>query len=158
MYFIQETDKPKILSQLLLIPKLEKDKIILPMFLETEEKNKQKEMKKKEKDLKIENKIKKQEILIAKKTKKILDKTHCKKVILSKQIQEKEIFCNQLYTYGFEISDGRWFFKVLAFDAINYVVNENKTLTEKIKISVLTNDIDDITLETINQIIKKYKN
>ena len=48
MYFIQETDKPKILSQLLLIPKLEKDKIILPLFLETEEKNKQKEIKNKE--------------------------------------------------------------------------------------------------------------
>ena len=119
MYFIQETDKPKILSQLLLIPKLEKDKIILPMFLEEEEKNKQKEIKNKEKDLKLENKIAKQEILIAKKTKKILDKTHCKKVILSKQMQEKEIFYNQLYTYGFEISDGRWLFKVLAFDAIN---------------------------------------
>ena len=157
MYFIQETDKPKILSQLLLIPKLEKDKIILPMFLEKEEKNKQKEIKNKEKDLKLENKIAKQEILIAKKTKKILDKTHCKKVILSKQMQEKEIFYNQLYTYGFEISDGRWLFKVLAFDAINYVIKKNKT-TEKIKISVLTNEIDDIVLETINQIIKKYKN
>ena len=35
VYYIQETDKPKILSQLLLIPRLEKDKIILPMFLKT---------------------------------------------------------------------------------------------------------------------------
>ena len=50
MYFIQETDKPKILSQLLLIPKLEKDKIILPMFLGTKEKNEQKEIKNREKD------------------------------------------------------------------------------------------------------------
>ena len=140
MYFIQETDKPKILSQLLLIPKLEKDKIILPLFLGTEEK------------------IAKQEIITAKKTKKILDKTHCKKIILSKELQEKEIFCNQLYTYGFEINNGRWLFKVLAFDAINYAVKKNKMTVEKIKISILVNEIDDIVLETINQIIKKYKN
>ena len=80
MYFIQETDKPKILSQLLLIPKLEKDKIILPMFLETEEKNNQKEIRKK--DSELEKKITKQEMLIAKKTKKILDKTQNKKIIL----------------------------------------------------------------------------
>ena len=156
MYFIQETDKPKILSQLLLIPKLEKDKIILPMFLETEEKNNQKEIRKK--DSELEKKITKQEMLIAKKTKKILDKTHCKKVILSKEMQEKEIFCNQLYTYGFEISDGRWLFKVLAFDAINYVVKKNNITSEKIKISILVNDLDEIILEIINQIIKKYKN
>ena len=140
MYFIQETDKPKILSQLLLIPKLEKDKIILPLFLGTEEK------------------IAKQEIITAKKTKKILDKTHCKKIILSKELQEKEIFCNQLYTYGFEINNGRWLFKVLAFDAINYAVKKNKMTAEKIKISILVTEIDDIVLETINQIIKKYKN
>ncbi len=156
MYFIQETDKPKILSQLLLIPKLEKDKIILPMFLETEEKNNQKEIRKK--DSELEKKITKQEMLIAKKTKKILDKTHCKKVILSKEMQGKEIFCNQLYTYGFEISDGRWLFKVLAFDAINYVVKKNNITSEKIKISILVNDLDEIILEIINQIIKKYKN
>lgn len=158
MYFIQETDKPKILSQLLLIPKLERDKIILPMFLKTEEKSKQKEMRNKEKELKLKNKIMRQEILIAKKTKKILDKTNCKKVILSKQMQEKVNFCNQLYTYGFEISDGRWLFEVLAFDAINYVVKKNNIAPEKINISVLVNEIDDIILETINQIIKKYKN
>lgn len=140
MYFIQETDKPKILSQLLLIPKLEKDKIILPLFLGTEEK------------------IAKQEIITAKKTKKILEKTHCKKIILSKELQEKEIFCNQLYTYGFEINNGRWLFKVLAFDAINYAVKKNKMTAEKIKISILINETDDIVLETINQIIKEYKN
>lgn len=140
MYFIQETDKPKILSQLLLIPKLEKDKIILPLFLGTEEK------------------IAKQEIITAKKIKKILEKTHCKKIILSKELQKKEIFCNQLYTYGFEINNGRWLFKVLAFDAINYAVKKNKMTAEKIKISILINETDDIVLETINQIIKKYKN
>lgn len=152
MYFIQETDKPRMLSQLLLIPKLDKDKIILPMFLETE-KNKNEE-----KNRKItKEKLIKQEILIAKRIKRILDKSHCKKLILSKQLQEKEIFCNQLYTYGFEIVDGRWLFKILAFDAINYVVEQNKMIAEKIKISILANDLDDVILKTINQIIKKYK-
>ena len=152
MYFIQETDKPKMLSQLLLIPKLDKDKIILPMFLETE-KNKNEE-----KNRKItKKKVIKQEVLIAKRIKRILDKSHCRKLILSKELQEKEIFCNRLYTYGFEIVDGKWLFKVLASDAINYVVEQNKMIAEKIKISILVNELDDVILETINQIIKKYK-
>ena len=157
MYFIQETDKPKMLSQLFLIPRLEKDKIILPIFLDTEQKNKQKEINNEERYKKIEEKMAKQEIIIAKKIEKILKKTHCKKIILSKEIEKKEIFCNELHTYGFEIINGRWLFKVLSFDIVDYIVKQNQMKEEKIKISILVNDLDDIILRTINQIIKKYK-
>ena len=158
MYFIQETDKPKILSQLFSIIKIENDKIIIPMIFQKNKKNERAETKGTEKNLKTKDKILKKEILIAKKTKKILDKTHCKKVILSKKLQKRENFCNQLYSYGYEIINGKWLFKMLVNEAIDYIINKNNIKKEKIKISILINDIDDISLYQINKIIQKYKN
>ena len=50
MYFIQETDKPKFLYKLFLIPKLERDEILVPINNIKEDK------KKKEKEIEKNNK------------------------------------------------------------------------------------------------------
>ena len=57
MYFIQETDKPKILSQLFSIIKIENDKIIIPMIFQKNKKNEKTETKDNEKKIKIKDKI-----------------------------------------------------------------------------------------------------
>lgn len=148
MYFIQETDKPKLLYKLFLIPKLERDEILVPI-------NNIKEDKKKvEKEIEKNNK---KEIKLAQRTKKILDKTHCKKIILSKELQKYEIFSNQLYTYGFEIINGKWLFNVLSCEILEYIVKKEKMTEEKVKISILVNDVTDIELYNIKEIVKKYK-
>ncbi len=148
MYFIQETDKPKFLYKLFLIPKLERDEILVPI-------NNIKEDKKKvEKEIEKNNK---KEIKLAQRTKKILDKTHCKKIILSKELQKYEIFSNQLYTYGFEIINGKWLFNVLSCEILEYIVKKEKMTEEKVKISILVNDVTDIELYNIKEIVKKYK-
>ena len=142
MYFIQETDKPRLLLRLFSIPVLEENRIIVPVNFE--------EMKNKE----INDK---KEIKISQKIIKLLNKTHCKKLILSKQLHEREIFCNKLYTYGFEIINGRWLFSVLSSKVLQYVVDTYKIVEEKAKISVLVNDVTDIVLENIKNIAKKYQ-
>lgn len=148
MYFIQETDKPKLLYKLFLIPKLERDEILVPI-------NNIKEDKKKvEKEIEKNNK---KEIKLAQRTKKILDKTHCKKIILSKELQKYKIFSNQLYTYGFEIINGKWLFNVLSCEILEYIVKKEKMTEEKVKISILVNDVTDIELYNIKEIVKKYK-
>ena len=148
MYFIQETDKPKFLYKLFLIPKLERDEILVPI-------NNIKEDKKKvEKEIEKNNK---KEIKLAQRTKKILDKTHCKKIILSKELQKYKIFSNQLYTYGFEIINGKWLFNVLSCEILEYIVKKEKMTEEKVKISILVNDVTDIELYNIKEIVKKYK-
>lgn len=148
MYFIQETDKPKLLYKLFLIPKLERDEILVPI-------NNIKEDKKKvEKEIEKNNK---KEIKLAQRTKKILDKTHCKKIILSKELQKYKVFSNQLYTYGFEIINGKWLFNVLSCEILEYIVKKEKMTEEKVKISILVNDVTDIELYNIKEIVKKYK-
>lgn len=150
MYFIEETDKPKLLSKIFFIPVLQRDKIILPINCEDIIQNKNIEIKQKERN-------NRNEVKLAQKTKKILDKTHCKKVILSKKMQKREVFCNQLHTYGFEIINGRWLFSVLSSRVIEYVVKQNQMLEEKINISIMINDLNDIIIENIKQMVKKYK-
>lgn len=148
MYFIQEADKPKLISKIFLIPTLDQNKIILPINYEETKNNK-----------KIDNKKKeiKREIILVKRTINILNKTHCKKVILSKQMQNRELFCNQLYTQGFKVIDGRWLFTILSEEVIQYAIKTNKMIEEKTKISILVNDLTDIVLENIKNIAKKYK-
>ena len=150
VYFIEETDKPKLLSKIFFIPVLQRDKIILPINCEDIIQNKNIEIKQIERN-------DRNEVKLAQKTKKILDKTHCKKVILSKKMQKREAFCNQLYTYGFEIINGRWLFSVLSSRVIEYVVKQNQMLEEKINISIMINDLNDIIIENIKQMVKKYK-
>ena len=147
MYFIQEADKPKLISKIFLIPTLDQNKIILPINYEETKNNK-----------KIDNKKKeiKREIILVKRTINILNKTHCKKVILSKQMQNRELFCNQLYTQGFKVIDGRWLFTILSEEVIQYAIKTNKMIEEKTKISILVNDLTEIVLENIKNIAKKY--
>ena len=83
MYYIQETDKPNFILKLFNIVKLKENKIILP--IEAEEKM----------DLKKSK-------VLANKTKKILSKTNCNKVILSKEIKKQQDYQNYLYTYNFD--------------------------------------------------------
>lgn len=138
MYYIQETDKPNFLFNLFNIVKLEEDKIILPI------------------ETKKEIPLKKSEIL-ANKTKKILDRTNCNKVILSKEIKKREDYKNYLYTYNFDIVDGRWLFEILLLQALNYVIEKKKIKKEEISISILVNDVNDSILENVKKVVKEYK-
>lgn len=106
MYYIQENDKPQFLCKLFNIVKLKEDKIILPISEE-----------------KIS--LKKAERL-AQKTKKILQKGTCNKVILSKKIKKQEDYQNYLYTYQLDIIDGKWLFEALSTQILEYIVKKEK--------------------------------
>ena len=137
MYYVQETDKPNSLFKLFNIVKLQEDKIILPIGKE-------------------EISLKKAEKL-AKKTKKILDKTNCNKLVLSKTIKAQEIYKNYLYSYNLDIVEGRWLFEALSTQALEYVINKEKMKKEETQLSILVNGITDNFLEAIKEIVKQYK-
>ena len=137
MYYIQETDKPNFIYNLLNIVKLQEDKIILPIG---EEKI---PLKKAEK--------------LAKKTKQIIEKGNCSKVILSKKIKTQEDYKNYLYTYQISITEGRWLFEVLSAKALEYVANKENLKKEETQVSILVNEISENLLENIKQIVRQYK-
>ncbi len=137
MYYIKETDKPSKIAEWLHIVKLENDTIILPIT-------------KTSLDEKTAYKL-------AIKTKTILDKTNSKKLVLSKQVKQQENYVNYLYSYNYEVVDGRWLFQMLLFDVLEYVIKKLKIKEEEIKIGILVNDISELAIYTIEKLVMEYK-
>ena len=137
LYYIQETDKLNFLFKIFNIVRLEENKIILPVI---DEKLTAKKAQK-----------------LALKTKKILDKTNCKKVVISKNIKKQEKYINNLYTYNIDIIDGKWLFEILSNKALKYIVNKNKIKAQEEVVSILVNDLSLNMLENIKEIVQEYK-
>ena len=137
MYYIQETDKPKFLFKLFNIIKVKEDKIILPI-----------------KEEKIS--IKKAEKL-ANKTKKILDKTICNKVILSKVIKTQEEYKNYLYSSNINIVKAEQLTEILLLDILKYIKNKKSLKPEELSLSIFLNDISMNMLENLRIMVKEYK-
>ena len=136
MFYIEKNDKPNWIEDKLKIVKLKENVIMLPDLEKVEEKNIEK---------------------IAKRTKKIIAKhSKSKKIAISKEIQESKLYINYLNSYGMEIADGRWLFQILLTKITEYIIKKKKI--EKVHISILVNNINDIELENIKEIAKKYKN
>lgn len=135
MYYIQENDKPRLIERLFDIVKVEENKIIIPAG--------KKQLKKIDK--------------YAKKTIKILDKSNSQKVVLSKKIKQQEVYMNYLNAHNYIIVDGKWLFKMLIFEVIEYVIDKKFKEKKDVSISILTNDISEMTIYIINNLAKKYK-
>ena len=137
MYYIQETDKPKLLFKLFNIIKVKEDKIILTI-----------------KEEKIS--IKKAEKL-AIKTKKILDKTNCNKVVLSKVIKTQEGYQNYLYSSDINIVKAEQLTEILLLDILKYIKNKKALKPEELSLSIFVNDISINMLENLRIMVKEYK-
>lgn len=138
LYYIQESDKPNFWLNIFNIVKLQYDKIILPILG----------------DKKISYKKAKK---LAKKINKILTKTNCKTVVISKKIKQQEEFINYLYTYNYEILDGKKLFTVLSEKVVNYIIEKKNLDKQNLRISILVNDLSDIILEIIKKMVMNYK-
>ena len=138
MYYIQETDKLNKIEKWFHIVKLENDHIILPIV-------------KTSLDDKMAYKL-------AMKTKKILDKVNSKKLVLSKRIKQQENYVNYLYSYGYEIVDGKWLFQLLIFNVLEYMIKKLNIRKEDIRIGILVNGVSDLAIYVIKELVTKYKN
>lgn len=137
MYYIQETDKPSFWLRFFNIIKLHDNKIILPIRNENIDEKKQKKL--------------------ARKTKKILDKTNCKKIVISNMIKQHKDYINYLHTYKYEINDGQWLFEVISNKVLDYIVQKKNIKKEETTISILVNNLTENMLENIKIIVKEYK-
>ena len=138
MYYIQETDKLNKIEKWFHIVKLENDHIILPIVKTS-----------------LDDKM---AYTLAMKTKKILDKVNSKKLVLSKRIKQQENYVNYLYSYGYEIVDGKWLFQLLIFNVLEYMIKKLNIRKEDIRIGILVNDVSDLAIYVIKELVTKYKN
>lgn len=137
MYYVQEADKPRCIFKIFNIVELKDDKIILPI-----------------RDEKIS--IKKAEKL-GSKILKILNKTNCNKIVLSKKIKEKEEIKNYLFSNQINIVKPDILTEILVMNILEFIEKKKALKPEDITISILINDITINMLENIKIIAKKYK-
>lgn len=137
LYCIQEADKPNFIFKIFNVIQLREDKIILPIGAE-----------------KIASR---KAFKLAKKTKKILDKTISKRIVISQKIQKQEEYVNLLHSYCLEIAEGRWLFEVLSDKVLDYILGKKEMKKEETQISILVNDVTENMLANIRNIAKEYK-
>lgn len=137
MYYIEETDKPNKILKTLKIIKLQDNKIILPINQEE-----------------LTN-IYQQKL--ASKTNEILKKTNSNKIVISKKIKKYEQYINYLHSYNVEVVDGKWLFKIMISDILEYIVKKQELKKEELEVSVLVNYISDAEIENIKLLAKEYK-
>ena len=125
------------LYKLLNVIELEEDKIILPI--------------KKDEEISLKRAEK-----LANKTKKILERTASKKIVLSKEIKKQEQYKNFLEE-NLKIVNGKFLEEVLILEIIEYIIEKKKYNKENLAISFLVNDIGENILENFKKAIKKYK-
>jgi len=139
LYYIKETDKPVLIARVFNLVEIVNDRIILPI---------------EEKEIIDEKKLK----ILTKKIIKILDKTNCKTIILSKYLRKNEGFMEKLKSSGLNIIDGKWLFLVMSEKVIDYVARKKELKKEETNVSILVNNnFNDYILENIKEIIRKYK-
>ena len=137
LYCIQEADKPNFIFKILNVIQLREDKIILPIGAE-----------------KISSR---KAFKLARKTKKILDKTISKRIVMSQNIQKQQEYVNLLHSYSLEIAEGKWLFEALSSKVLDYILGKKQMKKEETQISILVNDVTENMLANIRKIAKEYK-
>lgn len=137
MYYIEETDKPNKIFKIFKVIKLQDNKIILPINQEE-----------------LTNAYQQK---LASKTNEILKKTNSNKIVISKKIKKYEQYINYLHSYNVEIVDGKWLFKIMISDILEYIVKKQELKKEELEVSVLVNYISNVEIENIKLLAKEYK-
>ena len=137
LYCIQEADKPNFIFKIFNVIQLREDKIILPIGAE-----------------KISSR---KAFKLARKTKKILDKTISKRIVISQNIQKQQEYVNLLHSYSLEIAEVKWLFEALSSKVLDYILGKKQMKKEETQISILVNDVTENMLANIRKIAKEYK-
>lgn len=88
---------------------------------------------------------------------KVMIKNDIDYVVLSKTLTENKNFTNALNANNIKIFNGRWLEKYLTFEILEYVINQKGIKKEETEIAITTNEITDLTIETIKILAKQYK-
>ena len=79
------------------------------------------------------------------------------KVCISEVLNNDKVFREFLKDNNIEILDGRWLFRHMAFDVVEYICNLKKEKIVYQEVSILSNDIDRILKQIIFDLAKEVK-
>ena len=78
-------------------------------------------------------------------------------VALSKNLEKNEELNEEISSYGLNILNGRWLFKFLLIQILEYLSKESNKNIEKLTVAVLMEKLDEIILKQLIEIAKKIK-
>ena len=79
------------------------------------------------------------------------------KIVLSKKLEDNQIIKDEIEKYKVDILDGRWLFKYLIINILEYICKKEKTSLREKNVSILINNNTEINLNLIVLIAKKVK-
>ena len=142
-YYIQENKRTSLLNKIFIIIKKENEVLELPVNLE--------ELYKKMKNGKILEMYINNLIL---KLKKVINNNP---VVLSKSIKSNNQFVDDLKKNNIKIYDGKWLYRYILKEIVEYILKEKNEIKENTEIAFLVNYIDDVVIENIKIFAKEYK-
>ena len=95
---------------------------------------------------------------VLKRIDKILRVDVTKNVCISDELKIKENFVNFLNERNINILDGRWLFKYLVENVLEFLCVKTDLIPEIQEISILTNELNNLIYETIIKLSKRVKN
>lgn len=95
---------------------------------------------------------------VLKKVSKILKVDVTRNVCVSENLRLKEDFVKFLNSRNLNVLDGRWLFKYLFTDVLEFICNSKEMRIENQEISILTNEMNPFIYETIKQVAERVKN
>ena len=95
---------------------------------------------------------------VLKRIDKILRVDVTKNVCISEELKLKENFVNFLNERNINILDGRWLFKYLSENVLEFLCVKTDLIPEIQEISILTNELNNLIYETIIKLSKRVKN
>ncbi len=95
---------------------------------------------------------------VLKKLDKIFKTDVTKNICISDNLMSKEEILKLLSEKNINILNGRWLFKYLITDIVDYVCSNMGEISEKQEISILTNDNNLLIFESIKKLSNKVKN
>ena len=78
-------------------------------------------------------------------------------VILSKALYSFEELKNQMVLNNINIIDGKWLMKYLILEIVEYISEKRKIKIEECEVAILVNSINDVEIENIKILAKKFK-
>lgn len=78
-------------------------------------------------------------------------------IALSKNLENHIELNKMIEEYGFKILDGRWLFKFLLYDILEYISEVHNKRIEMQNVAILMNNMDEIIMQQLSEIAKKVK-
>ena len=86
-----------------------------------------------------------------------LNQNGTKNIVLSKELKDKIILRNQLYSYNYNILDGRFLNKTSIIETLKYIMEKAETNLNREEISIMVNDNSNVNIEIITDIANLAK-